>query len=82
MTTRSIDSIDRALLANRRCCDCGLALVAGPRGGAAQNFYCTERSECRQGFNLTFFDNRLVFAGRIGEVDDERFAMYAPEHGR
>jgi hypothetical protein len=69
--------IDRGLLANGWCADCGKRLIQGPRGGAAQNFYCIGRETCRQGFNLTFHGNQLVFSERIGEVDDERFAMYS-----
>lgn len=74
-----IDEAGRRKLMVRRCADCGFALVAGPRGGSAQNFFCSERSECRQGFNLTFFDGALVFYDRIGEVDDERFKLYSDD---
>jgi hypothetical protein len=72
-----LDKRDRALLATGWCCDCGGELLPGPRGGLAQNFYCANRSDCRHGFNLTFVDGQLLIADRIGEVDDERFAMYA-----
>lgn len=65
------------LLARRICPECGNDLVFGPRGGAAMNFYCSERDDCRLGYSLTFVDGLLVFAERIGEVDDARFAMYA-----
>lgn len=77
MRSDDIDAVGKRKLAVRRCADCGFALVAGPRGGAAQNFFCSERAECRQGFNLTFFDGTLVFAERIGEVDDDLFKLYA-----
>ena len=72
-----LNATDRALLANGWCGDCGRELMPGPRGGAAQNFYCINRDDCRQGFNLTFMHGKLVIAERIGEVDDERFTMYA-----
>jgi hypothetical protein len=71
-----LDTIDRGLLSNGWCCDCGSELLPGPRGGAAQNFYCINRDDCRAGFNLTFHSGVLVFAQRIGEVDDARFAMW------
>lgn len=77
MSDEDFDTKQRAALSAGRCSDCGRALIGGPRGGAAQNFYCTGREECRAGFNLTFFDGQLVFAQRIGEVDDERFKLYA-----
>ena len=72
-----LDEVDRGALANLWCPDCGGRLIAGPRGGAAQNFYCSNRISCRQGFSLTFVDGKLAFAERIGDVDNERFAMYA-----
>jgi hypothetical protein len=75
--TDDLDAVDQALLANHSCCDCGHMLIEGPCGGAAQNFYCTNRSECRAGFNLTFLGDRLVFSQRIGEVSDERWQMYS-----
>jgi hypothetical protein len=57
-------------------------MIPGPRGGLAQNFYCTDRVRCRQGFNLTIINgNDLGFRQDIGEVDDERFAMYSPGGG-
>jgi hypothetical protein len=59
------------------CPDCSSPLLPGPRGGAAQNFYCTNRETCRAGFNLTFHNGLLVIAQRIGEVADETYAMYA-----
>jgi hypothetical protein len=76
------DSIDRSMLQNGWCPDCAADLLPGPRGGAAQNFYCSNRDGCRAGFNLTFKFGRLLMAERIGEVDDERFAIYAPDDGR
>lgn len=66
------------MLAQRLCEACGENLLPGPRGGAARNFYCTDRSDCRLGYNLTFVGKHLVYAERLGEVDDERYAMYAP----
>lgn len=73
----------RDQLAHLLCPDCGSILIDGPQGGAAQNFYCVERRKCRQGFNLTFMgDGELAFADRIGEVDDERFAHWAPADWR
>jgi len=72
-----LDAIDQAMLAAGWCSDCGRELIPGPRGGAAQNFYCINRTaECRQGFNLTFLDKKLAMAERIGEVDNERFKLY------
>ena len=59
------------------CPRCGAEMIAGPRGGAAQNFYCTDRDDCRQGFNLTILWNGdQVFRQDIGEIDDQRYAMY------
>ena len=75
--TGDLSSADRGLLAGRWCAACGRELLPGPRGGAAQNFYCTNRTDCRQGYNLTFVGEQLAFAERIGEVDDARYAMYA-----
>lgn len=62
------------------CLRCGAEMIAGPRGGAAQNWYCTDRINCRQGFNLTIRGGDLLFRQNIGEVDDERYAMYKPEN--
>lgn len=40
---------ERTLLYSGQCPHCrGLRLVAGPRGGASQNFYC---EDCGAGFN-------------------------------
>jgi hypothetical protein len=58
------------------CFHCGAELMPGPRGGASQNFYCTERTICRRGFNLTIWNGDLLFRQDIGEIDDQRFAMY------
>jgi hypothetical protein len=65
------------------CMHCGAEMIPGPRGGAAQNFYCTDRVGCRQGFNLTIWNGDLVMRQDIGEVDDERYAMYSQggDHG-
>lgn len=52
-------------------------MIEGPRGGAAQNFYCTDRDRCRAGFNLTFFASTLLLHQDIGEVADDTYAMYA-----
>ncbi len=71
-----LDTLDHAQLLNEWCCDCGSTLLPGPCGGASQNFYCINRTDCRQGFNLCVIAGKMVFAERIGEVDDERFAMY------
>lgn len=59
-----------------QCPACGAEMIDGPRGGAAQNFYCTDRERCRQGFNLTIYQSRVLWRQNIGEIDDERFAMY------
>jgi hypothetical protein len=72
-----LDDKDRGLLANGWCCDCGSTLIPGPRGGAAQNFYCINRDDCRVGFNLTFHDGQLIFSQRIGPVADDTYKMYA-----
>ena len=74
--------VERGLLSIGWCPDCGRELLPGPKGGAAQNFYCINRHDCRTGYNLTFVDGRLMIAERIGEVDDERFAMYAGAKNR
>lgn len=68
---------DLRLLARHLCPACARPLVAGPRGGAAQNFYCSDRDLCRLGYNLTFYGGKLLFAQRLGEIEDERFALYA-----
>jgi hypothetical protein len=60
-----------------RCPRCRALLMPGPRGGSAQNFYCYNRASCRQGFNLVVRDGVIVWRQDIGEVDDERFRMYA-----
>ena len=75
-----LDPIERSMLANGWCPDCGRELLPGPRGGAAQNFYCVNREDCREGFNLTFIGGKLIFAERIGAVDDKDYAMYARLH--
>jgi hypothetical protein len=59
------------------CFDCGAQLIPGPRGGAAQNYYCSNRYSCRQGFNLTIFNGDVLRTERIGEVDDDRYDLYA-----
>ena len=61
-----------------RCPRCKAPLMAGPQGGASQNFYCTDRERCRQGFNMLVFDGMIFLQEDIGEVDDERFRMYVP----
>jgi hypothetical protein len=66
-------------LGNHSCADCGHVLIEGPCGGAAQNWYCSNRDDCRVGFNLTFWAGALLLAQRIGKVADETFAMYAPD---
>jgi hypothetical protein len=71
-----LDATKRALLLNGWCAACGSGLTPGPRGGAAQNFYCTNRDDCRAGFNLTIWQGALAFAESIGEVDDKRYALY------
>ena len=77
MSIEELTDKERGLLANGWCADCGGILVPGPRGGLAQNFYCSNRDDCRAGFNLTFAAGELVFAERIGEIDDARFKLYA-----
>jgi hypothetical protein len=59
------------------CPSCAAEMIAGPRGGMAQNWYCSDRERCRLGFNMTIWHGDLVSCEPIGEVDDERFAMYA-----
>jgi len=82
MSDDELGDTQRMMLANGWCPDCGAGLLPGPRGGAAQNFYCSERTTCREGFNLTFHSGKLAFAQRIGEVDDERFKLYARDDGQ
>lgn len=82
MTDDELGDSQRSMLANGWCPDCGTGLLPGPRGGAAQNFYCMERERCREGYNLTFHSGKLVFAQRIGEIDDARFRLYAGGDGR
>jgi hypothetical protein len=65
-----------ALLSQNICPCCGSKLIDGPRGGAAQNLYCSERTRCRQGFNVTSHDGVVIWSQDIGEVDDERYALY------
>jgi|SoiMethySBSTD1v2_1073268.scaffolds.fasta_scaffold208679_3 hypothetical protein len=76
MSEDELTSKARGLLANGWCPACGSHLIPGPRGGAAQNFYCINRDDCRAGFNLTFYGGQLVFAEPIGEVADSTYAMY------
>ena len=64
-------------LALKHCPLCESELIPGPMGGAAQNFYCSNRETCRQGYNLTFARGQLMFAQHIGPVPDRTFAMYA-----
>lgn len=59
------------------CKHCGAEMIAGPRGGAAQNFYCTNRVTCRQGENLTIWQGEVVMADPIGEIPDDTYEMYA-----
>jgi len=63
-------------------CSCGATLIPGPRGGMAQNYYCTNRASCRQGFNVTIWRGKFIDSVRIGEVDDERYAMYGGDDGQ
>lgn len=57
-------------------CQCGTDMIAGPRGGSTQNFYCTDRAHCRQGWNLMIRDGRILFSQPIGEVDGARYTLY------
>ena len=59
------------------CQRCGAEMIPGPRGGAAQNFYCTNRVDCRLGENLTIWQGTVVLRESIGQVSDETYAMYA-----
>jgi hypothetical protein len=69
------------ILLQKKCPDCDAKLMPGPRGGAAQNFYCTNRPECGQGYNLTFgMGPILIFAQRIGKVDHQTYLMYERAH--
>lgn len=58
------------------CSACGWPTIPGPRGGAAQNFYCVNRDTCRQGFNVTIHQGREIWRQDIGEVDDQHYSMY------
>ena len=78
---KALGAIALDMLSQRQCAACGGALLPGPRGGAAQNFYCANRDDCRQGFNLTFWRGELVFAQPIGEVDDQLYALYLKQTG-
>lgn len=60
----------------QHCKHCGAEMIPGPRGGAAQNFYCTNRITCRRGENLTIWQGQVVMAQPIGEVADNTYAMY------
>jgi hypothetical protein len=77
MTIASNDSYDINLLQHYLCADCRNALLPGPRGGMAQNFYCRERVTCGSSFNLTFQGGDLVFHHRIERPDDELYETYA-----
>lgn len=59
-----------------KCGSCGAPMIPGPRGGAAQNFYCTDRIGCRQGENLTIWLGEVIMGEPIGEVGDETYEMY------
>jgi hypothetical protein len=73
-----IESDSKAFRDLRRglCPACQAELVPGSKGGAAQNFFCTDRELCRSGFNLTLWQGTLVVADEIGEVSDDVYAMY------
>ena len=53
--TKAFTDLQRGL-----CPDCQTELMPGPRGGAAQNFYCTDREHCRLGFSRTLWQGGLV----------------------
>lgn len=57
-------------------CTCGRPMIRGPRGGGSQNFYCTDREKCRQGYNLTIITGEIVFCQPIGEIDDVLYRKY------
>ena len=59
------------------CPACGAMMIGGPKGGLSRNYYCTNRTKCRQGFNVTRWHGLLFGRHAIGEIDDERYAMYA-----
>jgi len=75
----SFDDIERSLLFHGWCAYCRSPLIPGPRGGAAQNFYCVNRDDCHAGFNLTFHNGQLIFAEAIGQVADSTYTMYAKQ---
>lgn len=50
--------------------------MPGPRGGLARNYYCRDRAECRNGFNLTILQDQIVIISVIGFVEDDVFEMY------
>lgn len=58
------------------CPRCGTPLMPGPRGGLARNYYCRDRAECRNGFNLTILQDQIVIISVIGFVEDDVFEMY------
>jgi hypothetical protein len=59
----------------KRCCpDCETpGLIAGPRGGASQNFYC---GQCGFGWNLHGVDHGGFAWDAIGQVDPETLELY------
>ena len=67
---------DRNRLQDRRCAFCAAPLIEGPTGGRSQNFYCSDRANCLQGFNLTFWKGALIFQQHIGTISDGQFRRW------
>jgi len=67
---------DRQRLQARCCPFCSLPLIEGPTGGRSQNFYCSNRVDCLNGFNLTFYNGELIFQQHIGTISDAQFRRW------
>lgn len=59
---------------DRRCPDCGSDdLLAGPRGGAAQNVAC---GNCYSEFNFMVYGGAFSLIDRMGKLSPERAERY------
>lgn len=57
-----------------RCPDCGSTkLLAGPRGGAAQNAAC---GQCYSEFNFMVYGGAFSLIDRMGKLSPERAELY------
>lgn len=62
------------------CPKCNSKLLPGPCGGVAQNWYCSNRRSCRQGFNYMMMTYPPDLINEIGEVKDDVYLLYTGEN--